>query len=54
MLKQSSVAWTLNYPKHKDLEWHVSTKNGKQQLETLPNIDSNVEEYNSRNINAHK
>jgi len=54
MLKQSSVAWTLNYPKHKDLEWHVSTKNGKQQLESLPNIDSNAEEYNSKNINAHK
>jgi hypothetical protein len=54
MLKQSSVTWGLNYPKHKDLEWAISTKNGKQQLESLPNIDNNAIEYNSKNINAHK
>jgi hypothetical protein len=54
MLKQSSVDWGLNYPKHKDLEWAISTKNGKQQLESLPNIDSNAIEYNTKNINAHK
>ena len=43
----------LNYPKGNDLIWNKSTKEGKKQLEGMPHIDSNMTEYNTRNVNAH-
>tara|TARA_Y100001951_G_C11228115_1_gene232944 strand:+ start:68 stop:898 length:831 start_codon:yes stop_codon:yes gene_type:complete len=54
LLKESSVDWGIGYPKHKDLSWAKSTKNGKKQLEGLPSIDTNAVDYNSKNVNLHK
>ena len=54
LLKKSNVEWGLNYPKEKDLIWDKSTKEGKKLLEGMPYIDSNMTEYNSKNVNAHK
>ena len=51
LLKKSSVEWNLNYPKEKDLVWDKSTKDGKKRLEGIPKIDSNVTEYNTKNVN---
>ncbi len=52
-LKKSNVEWNLNYPKGNDLIWNKSTKEGKKQLEGMPYIDSNMTEYNAKNVNAH-
>ena len=54
LLKKSKVEWNLNYPKGVDLIWNKSTKEGKKQLDGMPNIDSDVTEYNTKNVNAHK
>ena len=54
LLKKSNVEWGLNYPKEKDLIWDKSTKEGKKLLKAMPYIDSNMTEYNSKNVNAHK
>jgi len=48
------VDWGIGYPKHKDLSWSKSTKNGKKELSGLPNIDTNAVEYNDKNVNNHK
>ena len=53
LLKKSKVKWNLNYPKDDDLIWEKSTKEGKKQLKKLPYIDSNMTEYNTKNVNAH-
>ena len=54
LLKKSNVEWTnQNYPKDKDLIWNKSTKDGKKQLDGMPWIDSNMTEYNAKNVNAH-
>lgn len=53
LLKKSKVKWNLNYPKDDDLIWEKSTKGGKKQLKKLPYIDSNMTEYNTKNVNAH-
>jgi len=54
LLKKSSVEWDLKYPKVNDLVWNKSTVEGKKQLSGMPYIDSNMTEYNSKNVNAHK
>ena len=58
-LKKSTVPWGLNYPKTSDLIWNKSKMNceGKTEkviLESMPYIDSNMTEYNSKNVNRHK
>ena len=54
LLKKSKVEWGLNYPKENDLIWNKSTKEGKKQLSDMPHIDSNMVEYNTKNVNAHR
>ena len=54
LLKKSKVEWNLNYPKGNDLIWNKSTKDGKKQLDGMPHIDSDVTEYNTKNVNAHR
>ena len=53
LLKKSNVEWNLNYPKGNDLVWNKSTKDGKKRLESMPKIDSDMTEYNTKNVNAH-
>ena len=54
LLKKSNVEWNLNYPKDNDLVWNKSTKDGKKRLESMPKIDSDMTEYNTKNVNAHR
>ena len=54
LLKKSNVKWTLEYPKDKDLEGDKSSKKGRQRLDGMPEIDGDVTEYNTKNVNAHK
>ena len=54
LLKKSNVKWTLEYPKDKDLEWEKSSTKGRQRLDGMPEIDGDVTEYNTKNVNAHK
>ena len=53
-LKKSTVEWTLNYPKHDDLKWIKTTKDGKVELSKMPKINSDITEYNYKNVNNHK
>ena len=54
LLKKSNVEWNLNYPKGNDLVRNKSTKDGKKRLESMPKIDSDMTEYNTKNVNAHR
>ncbi len=54
LLKKSKVEWNLNYPKNEDLVWDKSSTSGRKRLEGMPYIDSDVTEYNAKNVNAHK
>ena len=54
LLKKSNVEWNLNYPKGNDLMWNKSTKEGKKRLSDMPYIDSDMTEYNTKNVNAHR
>ena len=54
LLKKSNVEWNLNYPKGNDLVWNKSTKDGKKRLESMPKINSDMTEYNTKNVNAHR
>ena len=54
LLKKSNVEWNLDYPKEKNLIWKKTTLDGKEQLNKMPHIDSNMTEYNTKNVNAHK
>ncbi len=54
LLKKSNVEWNLNYPKGNDLVWNKSTKDGKKILESMPKINSDMTEYNTKNVNAHR
>ena len=53
LLKKSKVKWHLKYPKHFDLEWQKSTKQGKVKIDKMPYIDSDMTEYNKKNVNVH-
>ena len=49
----STKEWHLKYPKHFDLEWQKSTKQGKVKIDKIPYIDSDMTEYNKKNVNVH-
>lgn len=53
LLKKSNVEWNLKYPKHSDLIWQKSTNQGKIDLKEMPYIDSDMTEYNEKNVNIH-
>ena len=53
LLKKSNVEWNLKYPKHTDLIWKKSTKQGKVKIDEMPYIDSDMTEYNKKNVNVH-
>ena len=42
------------YPKNIDLIWDKSSTSGRERLEGMPHVDSDVTEYNAKNVNAHK
>ena len=55
-LKQSTVEWSLNYPKDKDLIWKVLAP-GKLDYETTTNKPFSISktvEYNRHNIDKYK
>ena len=54
LLKKSNVEWSLNYPKEEDLVWDKSTTEGRKRLDKIPNIDGDMTEYNTKNVNAHR
>ena len=54
LLKKSSVEWNIDYPKDSNLHWDKSTLDGRKKLNSMPYINSDMTEYNTKNINAHK
>ena len=53
LLKESTVEWNKNYPKHCDLQWKL-LKPGEYEYETLSEIpkimNTSIVEYNAKNI----
>ena len=54
MLKLSSMEWTKNYPKEKDLEWRDVTDRKNKKTIPQPAFTFENAKYNLKNINAHK
>ena len=54
MLKLSSMEWTKNYPKVKDLEWRDVTDRKNKKTISQPAFTFENAKYNLKNINAHK
>ena len=54
MLKLSSMEWTKNYPKEKDLEWRDVTDRKNKKTISQPAFTFENAKYNLKNINAHK
>lgn len=54
MLKNSSMEWTKNYPKEKDLEWRDVTDRKNKKTIPQPAFTFENAKYNLKNINAHK
>ena len=48
------MKWTLKYPKGNDLIWAKSTKHGKIEVKEMPYINSDITEYNTKNVNSHR
>lgn len=55
MLKNSTVSWTKEYPKDKDLQWKEMIGKGKYKLiNEEPKFNLDIVEYNSKNVNQNK
>ena len=55
-LKKSTVKWSTNYPKHKDLIWHIKKPGEKDYKETksIPFDLSKEMVYNKKNVESYK
>ena len=55
-LKKSTVKWSINYPKHKDLVWHIKKPGEKDYKETtsIPFDLSKEMVYNKKNVESYK
>jgi len=55
MLKDSTVEWTKEYPKDKDLQWKEMIAQGKYELiNRMPEFNLDIVDYNSKNVNSVK
>ncbi len=54
MLKDSTVNWSLNYPKEKDLEWKIQTDDGYTKTKEMPKMNLSVVNINKKNVNSFK
>lgn len=55
MKNESTLDWTFNYPKDKDLEWQdVTAGGGKKKTIPQPDFTFEAAKYNLKNINGHK
>jgi len=53
VLKTSTVRWTLNYPKDKDLEWKIQTDDGFK-ITSKPEFNMSIVEFNKKNVSQIK
>ena len=55
-LKKSTVKWSTNYPKHKDLVWHIKKPGEKDYKKTtsIPFDLSKEMVYNKKNVESYK
>ena len=54
MKNNSTLNWSLNYPKDKDLEWMDITDKKEKRYIDKPAFTFEDAKYNLKNINAHK
>lgn len=54
-LKNSTVTWSIQYPKHSDLVWKQQQVDGKYSLlPGMPEFKLDVVNINAKNVNSHK
>jgi len=54
LLKDSTVNWTRNYPKEKDLQWKQQLGRGKWEiLPSMPEMNLAVVNINKKNVDSH-
>ena len=55
LMDTSTVKWTKDYPKEKDLEWKIKTGfRTYEPLESMPDFDLSIVNINKANVNSHK
>ena len=54
MKKESTLNWSKNYPKEKDLEWVDATDRAERRYIEKPNFTFEDAKYNLKNIDAHR
>lgn len=54
MVEKSTLTWTLNYPKDKELEWRDSTDSKNKFKVKQPDFTFENAKYNAKNIGEHK
>ena len=54
MLDKSTVKWTMDYPKEKDLEWKKQVDDGYEIIKDMPKIDLGIVNVNKKNVNSYK
>lgn len=54
MLTKSTVKWTLEYPKEKDLEWKKQVEGGFELLTEKPKFDLSVVNVNKKNVEEYQ
>ena len=54
LLDKSTVKWTIDYPKEKDLGWKIQTDDGYELLKEMPKMNLSVVNVNKKNVNSYK
>ena len=54
MLDNSTVQWTIDYPKEADLEWKKQVDNGYEIVKELPKINLGIVNVNRKNVDSYK
>ena len=54
LLDKSTVKWTIDYPKEKDLGWKIQTDDGYELLKEIPKMNLSVVNVNKKNVNSYK
>lgn len=54
LLDNSTVSWTIEYPKESSLEWKIQTDDGYELMKEKPKFDLTVVNINKKNVDSYK
>jgi hypothetical protein len=53
LIDNSTVKWTIDYPKKEDLEWKEQTDDGYKTVKDMPKFNLSVVNINKKNVNSY-